>query len=250
VAADSSGNIFVMTGNGTFDADTNGPDYGDSFVRIATPRAREAADYFTPYNQADLNDGDVDLGSGGPILLPDSVGSPVHPHLLVGCGKEGVIYLVDRDSMGGYDSTADANLQALYGAIGGDWGSPAYFDGAIYYSGIFDALKRFPVAAGALASSPSSSAPNGVGYPGSTPSISANGNQDGIVWTIQADAYASSGPAVLHAYAAADVSTELYNSAQVAADVAGPAVKFTVPTVANGKVFVGGEYTLSVYGLR
>jgi len=249
-AADSSGNIFFETGNGTFDAYDAGVDYGDSFVKVSTQRGLKAADYFTPYNEAALNDSDADLGSGGLILLPDSAGSATHPHLLVGCGKEGTIYLVDRDGMGGFNSAGDYDVQTLYYTIGGTWSTPAYFNSAIYYWGIYDFLKMFPISSASLTSPPASVAPSYIGYPSSTPSISANGNQNGVVWAVQSDDYWESGAAILHAFDATNVANELYNTTQVPADAAGPAVKFAVPTVANGKVFVGGEYTLSVYGLR
>jgi hypothetical protein len=249
-AADSSGHIYFETGNGTFDAAFGGVDYGDSFLRLSSAHGLAVSDYFTPYDQYGLDASDADLGSGGLILLPDSVGAPNHQHLLVGCGKEGTVYLVDRDALGAFSPNSDNVVQTLSRSIGGTWSSPAYFNSAIYYWGAGDVLRRYPIASASLATSPSSYSAVYVGYPGATPSISANGNQDGLVWAVQNDAYWYTGPAVLHAYDASDLSTELYNSSMVTTDQAGPAVKFTVPTVANGKVYVGGEFILSVYGLR
>jgi hypothetical protein len=249
-AADSSGNIYFETGNGTFDANIGGADYGDSFVKLSTKHGLTEADSFTPYNQYALDDSDADLGSGGLILLPDSVGSATNPHLLVGCGKEGTVYLVDRDAMGSFNSAGDYNLQTLYYTMGGTWSSPAYFNSAIYYWGIYDALRMFQVGSGSIGTTPLSTSSFSIGYPSSTPSISANGNQNGVVWALESDAFSSSGPAILHAFDASDLTTELYNSTLTPSDQAGPAVKFAVPTVANGKVYVGGEYLLSVYALR
>ncbi len=249
-AADSSGNIYFETGNGTFDAAFGGVDYGDSFVRVSSAHGLAAADYFTPYNQYALDSSDQDLGSGGLILLPDSVGSASHPHLLVGGGKEGILYLIDRDAMGAFRANTDNDVQTLFQSIGGTWSSPAYFNSAIYYWGVGDVLRMYPVGSASLATNPTSYSPVYVGFPSSTPSISANGNQDGVVWALQSDAYYYTGPAVLHAFDATDLSTELYNSTMVSGDQAGPAVKFAVPTVANGKVYVGGEFVLSIYGLR
>jgi hypothetical protein len=249
-AADSSGNIYVQTGNGTFDANTGGPDYGDSFLRLTSKRGLLAADYFTPHNQDSLNRSDSDLGSGGLVLLPDSVGSTAHPHLLVGCGKEGTIYLVDRDGLGGFNAGGDYNVQTLGGAIGGTWSTPAYFNSAIYYAGIYDSLQMFTVGSGSITTPSTSQSSALFGFPGATPSISASGNKNGVVWAVQTDDYWESGPAILRAFDASNVATELYNSNQVAGDAAGAAVKFAVPTIANGKVYVGGEYVLSVYGLR
>ena len=248
LAIDSSGNLFFETGNGTFDIDSGGLDYGDSFVKLKSSHGLAAVDYFTPYDQAYLNDNDVDLGSGGLVLLPDSAGSAAHPHLLVGCGKEGTIYLIDRDNLGHYDSTSDHVVQSVPYAVGGVWGMPAYYNSAIYYGGVYDAIKRFTIASGSLTVTPASESSALFGYPGPTPTISANGNKNGIVWAIDSSDYWESGPAILHALDAADVSSELYSSNQVAADQAGPAVKFTVPTVANGKVYLGAEYVVSVYG--
>jgi hypothetical protein len=249
-AADSKGNIYFQTGNGTFDVNVAGPDYGDSFVKLSSHPALAPVDYFTPYNQDSLNRTDTDLGAGGPVLLPDSMGSSAHPHLLVGSGKEGTIYLVDRDAMGGFNATSDLVVQPLYASIGGTWSSPAYFNGAIYVSGIYDTLRMFQIASGSITTPASSESTTLFGFPGSVPGVSANGSKNGIVWSIQNDDYWQSGVAILHAYDASNVATELYNSSQVASDAAGAAVKFTVPTIAGGKVYVGGEYVLSVYGLR
>ena len=247
-AADTNGNIYVITGNGTFDSTTHN-DYGDSFLKISTTNGLKLADYFTPYNQQALSDADEDLGSGGAMLLPDAVGSATHPHLLVGCGKEGTIYLLDQTNLGKFNSGSNKQiLEELPGAIGGTWSSPAYFNYTIYYQGSGDVLNAFPVSQAFIMRTPSAQGPDNFGFPGATPSISANGTNDGIVWVIETDNYGNNGPAILHAYDATNVALELYDSDNVNQDPGG-AVKFAVPTVANGKVYAGAQYTLAVYGL-
>jgi hypothetical protein len=245
-AADANGNIYFATGNGSFDGQNSGSDFGDSILKLSTKRGLNLADYFTPFNQNNLNAGDVDLGSGGVMLLPDQTGT--HPHLLVLEGKEGKIYLVDRDNMGKFNAGTDNVVQVVPGVVNGTWSTPAYFNGEVYYNGIDDALKALSVSVGLLGTTPLSQATVGFGYPGATPSISSNARANGIVWTLQTDAYGSNGPAVLHAYDATDVSHELYNSSLSATDQLGGAVKFSVPTVANGRVFVGTSNSLSIFG--
>jgi hypothetical protein len=255
LCVDDNTNIYFETANGTFDANTGGGDYSQSFVKLSTISNQLAvADYFTPYNQASLSSGDTDLGSGGPLLLPDSVGSTNHPHLIVGAGKEGKIYLVDRDNMGHYNSANDNQIvQELPGAIGGVWSAPAYFNNRIYYNGNGDVLKAFLITNGVIVTSPDSKSANGIGFPGATPTISANGTNNGIAWIIDDGAYLSSGPAVLHAYNATNLAQELYNSSQMgnqptSRDYAGGAVKMVPPVIAGGKVYVGAQYAVSVFG--
>jgi hypothetical protein len=249
-SADGHGSVYAITGNGTFDAATGGRNYGDSFLRL-DGATLAVTDYFTPYNQAYLEALDQDLGSGPALLLPDQATGP--PHLLVSAGKEGTIYLVDRDHMGHYRASDDGQIvQSLPLAISGLYGAPAYYAGTLYFAGANDALKAFVLSDGRFASAtPSAQSPTTYGYPGATPAISANGSDrsSAIVWTLQTDQFETNGPAVLHAYSALDVSTELYRSDEnPARDDPGPAVKFTVPTVADGKVYVGTQTQLSVFG--
>jgi uncharacterized repeat protein (TIGR03806 family) len=250
LSVDDNTNLYFETANGSFSANTNGRDYSDSFVRLSTTNQLAMADYFTPFNQASLAASDYDLGSGGPLLLPDSAGSAAHPHLIVGAGKEGKIYLVDRDNMGHYHSGNDNQIvQSLPGAIGSAYSSPAYFSHFIYYQGSGDVMKAFLITNGAIAATPVSQSATAFGFPGATPVISANGTSNAIVWITQSDAADSSGPAVLHAYNATNLAQELYNSSQnFSRDNPGGAVKMTLPTVVNGKVYVGAEYALSVFG--
>ncbi|MGH7952294.1 MAG: hypothetical protein ACREFE_10295, partial [Limisphaerales bacterium] len=246
-ASDAAGNLYVSTGNGTFDAS----DFGTSVLKLATTNGLTLVDYFTPYNQAILDSYDLDLGSGAVIVLPDSAGSAAHPHLMVAAGKagdnhipdQGKLYLLDRDNMGHFNASGDTQIVQVitnaFTSTGGSYGTPAFFNNTLYYLAKNDVLKAFTMSNGLILPNPVTGSTT-FGHPGATPSISANGTNDAIVWVIQSDAAGSSGPAVLRAYSAANVSQELYNSSQILArDNPGPAVKFTVPTVANGKVYVG-----------
>jgi hypothetical protein len=249
-ACDSSNNLFMITGNGTFNP-TNGG-YGDTFLKFSTATgALQVADYFTPYNQAYLNAGDLDLGSGGPLVLPDEAGSTKVPHLLVGAGKQGVIYLINRDKLGGYNRHNNSRIvQTISKAIRSCFDTPAYFNKNIYYVGVGDVIKQFSITKGKIRAKPVARGPSLFGFPGATPSVSANGTNNAIVWAVQSDAYDSSGPAILHAYSATNVAKEIFRSdANGGTNAPGPAVKFSVPTIANGHVYVGGQYSLTVYGL-
>jgi len=254
-AADSSG-VFFATGNGTFDVNTGGVDMGDTILKMGGPSGGKLSvlTYFTPFNQDMLSNDDIDLGSGGVVLLPDLPAGSAHQHLLVECGKEGSVYLVDRDNMGGYNSTTDQVVQELAGATGGIWGMPAYWNNTVYFGAQYDNLKAFSFNAngsGLLSDSAVSYSPESFAFPGPTPSISANGTANGILWAIQTDAYGSGGSAVLHAYDATNLANELYNSTQNGTrDTPGPAVKFAAATVAHGKVYVGTATQLAVFGLK
>jgi len=249
-AADSSGNVFLATGNGSFDLNTGGPDAGDTILKIgpASSGAFPVLDYFTPYNQATLSAGDTDLGSGGVMLFPDQpVGSP-HQHLLTETGKQGTLYLVNRDDMGHFNANGNGQIVQSFGAGGGLYSTPAFWNNTLYVGGTNDALKAFSFDAGGsglLSNSPASSSPETFYFPGPSPSISANGNSNALVWALQE----TEPLAVLRVYDATNLSNELYNSTENAQDSAGPSVKFAVPTVVNGKVYVGTATQLAVYGL-
>ncbi|MBI2677233.1 MAG: Ig-like domain repeat protein [Candidatus Koribacter versatilis] len=248
-AADAAGNVYVSTGNGTFNASLGGTGYGDAFVKLAAPGGVMAVnDYFAPFNQATLESLDIDLGSSGPILLPDQSVGPAH--LMVGAGKQGTVYVVDRDNMGHFNAAADTQIvQALPGAIGNAFGTPAFFNGRLYYHGNKDVLKAFTLSGGAFSASPSAQSNVTFNFPGSTPSVSSNGTANGIVWELEVDGFSGGGPAVLFAWDATNLSQLYSSSSSGARDVAGPAVKFTTPTVANGKVYVGTQTQLNIYGL-
>ena len=254
-AADTSG-VYFATGNGTFDLNTGGTDFGDTILKMGGPAGGTlpVLSYFTPFNQAMLAEYDIDLGSGGVLLLPALPAGSAHVDLLVECGKEGSIYLVDRNNMGGYNATTDQVVQELSGATGGVWGMPAYWNNTVYFGAQYDTLKAYSFNAngsGLLSGSPVSVSPESFAFPGPTPSISANGSSNGILWAIQTDAYGSGGMAVLHAYDATNLASELYNSTQNGSrDAPGPAVKFAAATIARGKVYVGTATQLAVFGLR
>jgi hypothetical protein len=254
-AADASGVIYFLTGNGAFDADTGGPDYGDSVVKLNANGT--VADYFTPSDQASLNSTDTDLGSSGLLLAPDQSGS--FAHLLIAGGKQGVIYSVNRDNMGKFNAAGNQNIQSLAAlsagpTSGGLFGSPAFWNGNLYFSAWNDNVKAFQLNNGMLTMTSESAIQ--LTFPGATPSVSANGTSNGIVWIVQAnvlnDTVLTTVPAaVLRAYDATDLAKELYNSTQAAGgrDTAGGAVKFAVPTIVNGKVYVGNSNQVTVYGL-
>ncbi|HET6328127.1 MAG TPA: fibronectin type III domain-containing protein, partial [Planctomycetaceae bacterium] len=284
-----NGNTFLYfeTGNGAFDTTlTQSPfnsnlmipskgDYGDSFLKVeidgSTPAAgtlnatnningwgMHVQDYFTPINEGNLSNGDTDLGSGAPLLLPASAGSAAHPNLMVGSGKEGRIYLIDRNNMGGYngDAAGDGNSgtdnvvqETATGAINGSLDTPTFYNGVLYYVGGYgDKARTFTVANGVMSSTSVTQSTDNYSFPGSTPTISTNpSGGNAIAWDI-----AGPGTNQLRAYDASQgYSSEIYTSAQAAnsRDALGSAVKFTVPTVADGEVFVGTTNSLVVYGL-
>ena len=253
-AADTDGNIYFMAANGRFDTslDVNGfpsqGDYGNSFMKLSTTGGTLAvADYFAMAGVVAENQGDVDLGSGGTLLLPDSKDAGGHvKHLAVGAGKDSVIYVPDRDNMGKFDPSTDHIWQELSGALpGGEFAMPAYFNGVVYFGGVNDALRAFRVSNARLSNSPTSMSAHSFQYPGATPSISAHGNQNGIVWVTENGSVAG-----LYAYDATDLGHELYDSNQSGnRDQFGAANKFITPTVVNGKVYVGTTDGVAVFGL-
>jgi hypothetical protein len=255
ISADAGGNMFATTGNGSFATNyTSLSQYNlsDSFLKLTGRNGLTLIDYFTPYNQAALDTADLDVSAGSTMVLPDSVGSADHPHLLVGCGKDGTVYLLDRDQLGQFNAVRDAQIvEELPKVVGTPWNFPvpACFNDMIYYQGNADVMKAFQIADGVIAAKPVSKSTVTFGSPGGIPSVSASGTSNGIVWTLQTDAWSSHGPAILHAYDATNLARELYNSnLNPAQDRPGAAVKFTIPMVANGKVYVGTDYYLSVYG--
>jgi hypothetical protein len=244
-AADAQGNIYAISGNGRFDADTNGTDFGDSVIKLSTP-GLAVVDYFTPFNQLYLDQADIDLGSSGAVLLPDLAGSLPHQHLLVSAGKEGRIYLLDRDHMGHFHPDGDSQIvQSIEGAVGPVFGAPAYFNGTVYFSAAQDKLKAFSVSRAHIEPLPLSQSSIVFNYPGGIPAVSANGSSNGIVWVVE-----SGYGGTLHAYDASNLANELYNSQMNSSrDALGPFVKFSVPAIANGKVYVGTGNALAVFGL-
>ena len=208
------------------------------------------SDYFTPFNQQELENANADMSAAGPLLLPDQSVGP--PRLMLSLGKQGVAYLLNRDNLGKFQAGSDSQIvqSFTWGLCGTGrcliFGTPAYFENTVYMAAAGDKLKAYTLGNGQLVLSGEST--NSFPWPGATPVVSANGASNGIVWALETNG--SGAPAVLHAYSAADVIIELYNSSENAArDNPGPAIKFSVPTVANGKVYVGSQYQVSVFGL-
>ena len=256
LAADTvigSGRIFLATGNGTFDAKapfTNNQDYGESVIALTVNNgAMEVTDAWTPFDLTTLNSGDLDQGSGGVLVLPDQPGS--HIHELIQGGKNGRLELLDRDNLGGHDTTSNSNaVQEISGQNGKLWSTPAYWNGNVYVGGTGVHMKQYRLSNGLLSTSPVASSTPSFSFPGPSPVVSSNGTTNGIMWAIRADAFQSKGPAVLYAFDATNIATQLYGTDQNSArDFAGPAVKFTVPLVVDGKVFVGAQGEVDVYGL-
>jgi len=253
LAADSSGNIYFLDANGTFDTTLNASgfpsngDYGNAFMKLSTSGGLTVADYFEMDNGVAESDADTDLGSGGTIVLPDvSDGSGNTLHLAVGAGKDGNLYLVNRDSMGKFSANNSNIDQELPGALpGGVYAMPAYFNNTVYYGSVGSPIQAFTISNAKLSASPTAKTANSFAYPGATPSVSANGASNGIVWAVE-----NTTPAVLHAYNAANL-TELYNSNQASGgrDQFGAGNKFITPMIVNGKVFVGAPNGAAVFGL-
>jgi hypothetical protein len=252
-AADSSGNMYVQDGNGTLDTSLNSSgfpskgNYGNCFCKISTSSGLKVADYFAVSNTVSESNADTDLGSGAALVLPDlkdSAGNTLH--LALGAGKDGNIYVVNRDSMGKFDPNANHVHQQLTGERAGAWSMAAYYNNTVYFAASGDVLKAFTISNGKLSGSPTSQAPNSFGYPGATLSISANGTSNGIVWAV-----ANSSPAILEAYEAANVSHQLYHSNQTTngRDHFGNGNKYMTPTIAEGHVYIGTPTGIAIFGL-
>jgi outer membrane protein assembly factor BamB len=253
MAADASGNIYFLDANGTFDTtlDSNGfpsnNDFGNAFLKVSTSGILAVTDYFATFDTAQQSQEDSDLGSGGALVLPDQTDSSGQKRqLVVGAGKDGNVYVLDRNNMGKFDTSKNNIYQQLSNAlVGGVFGAPAYFNGTLYYGAVGQTLKAFPVQWTVLASSPSSQSSMKFTYPGTTPSVSANGASGGIVWAVENGA-----STVLHAFDVVDLSHELYNSNQAGMrDSFGAGNKFITPMIAGGKVFVGTPNGVAVFGL-
>ncbi len=256
MAADGAGNLFFSVANGTFDTNlTTGGfpsqgDYGNAFVKLTQSNGQlQAADYWTMDNSVNESSKDEDLGSGGLTLLPDLIDANGNTrHLGTGAGKDSNVYVFDRDNMGKFDPDNNSTLyqELPSGLGGGEFGSPAWFNGTIYYGAVGDVIRAFSVNGALLTVQPTSTTSTVFGFPGATPAISANGTSNAILWAVE-----NSNPAVLHAYDATNLATELYNSNQAGAarDQFGPGNKFITPTIADGRVVVGTTNSIAVFGL-
>jgi hypothetical protein len=247
-AADKDGNIFVATGNGVFDVARGGRDYGDTLLKLRLgSQSLKPTDYFTPFNADELNAKDHDLGSGGTMLLPDQPGP--HPHLAVIGGKAPMIYVVDRDHLGHYQTRSNSHAVQTIPTPGGIYGSMAYWNHNVYVLSDHDSLRDFEVKDGKLILKATSSFK--FEDHAATPAISANGTKDGIVWVMSSKGWNSPDrQAVLYAADASNIANKLYDSSQNAArDGAGKALRFNIPTIFNGHVYVGTKREVDVYGL-
>lgn len=262
ITADSDGNIYYVSGNGSFDGSKN---FGDSFVKM--DQNLNVLDYFSPFNQACLDAEDADLGSGGPLLIPGQT-------RILGAGKEGRIYVVDTTTgkMGKYTNpytspdlcqneqkktTIDKIVEELpQSTIGGLYSSGAYWQNAqgqqfLYYAGANDNAKAFTFSNGQISPSPFSVGPEVFGFTGGNPTVSSDNGASGtgIVWTLSPQGTGTSQIAVLRAYDATNLSNEIYNSQLNASrDGLSTYVKFSAPTVANGEVFAGTKSSLDIFG--
>jgi hypothetical protein len=246
--------LYFLDGNGTFDTTLNSQgfpvngDYGNAFMKVSVGGGLAVADYFNMFNTVQESNADEDLGSGGVMILPDLTDDQgqVH-HLAVGAGKDSNIYVVNRDNMGKFNPNDNSAIyQEIDGVLpGGVWAMPAYFNNTVYYGSVSHPLKAFSISNAKLSTSPTSQTATSFTYPGTTPSVSANGTSNGIVWAIE-----NTSPAVLHAYDATNLAHELYNSNQAGSrDQFGPGNKFITPLIVNGKVFVGTQTGVAMFGL-
>jgi hypothetical protein len=245
-AADEQGNVYLATGNGTFNVSAASHDYGDTVLKLGLESGKLIVrDSFTPSNQDALNSRDADVGSGGPLLFLG--------YLLVIGGKNGVLYVLDRDRMGGYQTGGNSHAVQTLHFGEGIYSAPAYWNGHMYLLASNDFLADLVLKKGHFADQLAAVASRKGGQAGATPTVSANGAANGIVWLIETKAWNDFGgrPAVLHAYEASNVANELFNSEQNSSrDRAGPALRFTIPTVVNGRVYVGAKGEVDVYGPR
>jgi len=257
IAADSGGNLFLLDANGKFDTtlDANGfpskGDFGNTILRLTNSGKLAVADYFSPYNTVSTSGADLDLGSGGIVLLPDvrdSTGAT--RHLLVGGGKDQNFYIADRDNLGKFNAggSSNSNLYQEFQSIGAVFSTPAFYNGVLYLGTVSSPLRAFPITNGKFATSPSSQTAISFAYPGTSPAVSANGTENGIIWALESH---TGSPAVLHAYDATDLTKELYNSDQASGgrDAFGNGNKFITPLIVNGKVYVGTPKGVAVFGL-
>jgi hypothetical protein len=266
-AADTGGNIFFSSANGPFNVTGLPPtaphdNFGDTLVKLTS--SLTVGDFFTPADQSMLDSGDLDLGSGGVLLLPAAAGSAAHPNLAIASDKESNLYLVDRDGMGQYNGVTNTNVQTVTvnstggGITTGFFSTASYWNGNVYAGAVGDNVKRYPISNALLATSPATQTTDSYAYPGVNVVISAAGSgaTAGIAWALDTNASGTatggagaSGPAILRAYDATALGAALWSSTALSTDQAGNAVKFIVPTVANGKVYVVGTNQLTVYGL-
>lgn len=244
-AADPEGNIYVVSANGDIGGISSDGALDESVLKLAPAPRLTVSDVFTPVDKDDLDANDLDLGSSGAVLLPDEVGSQAHPHLLLTSGKEGRLYLLDRESLGGAQTGSDSKaLASLPVSSSPTFGMAAYFKGSIYLAPENSPMFAFPISGATLAPSPSAQTANSFTALGATPSVSANGDQNGVVWALSSEAGGK-----LLGYDAANLK-QLYDSDAQPADMFFGYAEFSVPAIADSKVFVPTYNGVAVYGER
>lgn len=254
LAGDDLGNVYGITGNGTFDASSGGQDYGMSFLKFGTAGGLTVVDYFSPYNELQLSENDEDLGAGGPLLFPGETTAKTSP-LMVGAGKDATIYLTNTSHMGGFNATQNNNLQTIENAFHGHgvFNNAAYWQRKLYFCAVGYPLQIFALKDGLINPIPIAQSSATFAFPGATPTISSDGNSNGIAWLLEfnhnGETGGHGGPAVLHAFDP-NTAVEIYNSNQAGTrDVPGNSIKFTTPVIANGKVYIGTATEIDVFGL-
>ena len=258
LATDATGDIYYVTSNGNFDVNTGGVDYGDSVQKLSPTGT--VVDYFTPHDQQNMDVNNLDLGAGGPVMLVDqTTGS--YPHLLITAGKSGTIYVINRDSLGHYNASNDSQIvQSLVSVLpngtveSGNFSTPVFFNGYVYFGAVNDVIRAFQLTNGLLSTTPTSQSAAIYGVRGASFAVSANTTSNGILWALQNNGASADNdvgnPGVLFAYNADNLAIELYDSSQAGSrDTLDNAVKFAIPLVANGKVFVAGQTQLTAFGL-
>jgi hypothetical protein len=243
--ADASGSIYALLGNGSFDTSGN---YGNAAVRMtSTGSSLTVTDYFTPTNTLTESDGDIDFGSGSPLLLPDQTdASGITHQLMFAAGKDGNAFVLDRANLGQFNPNVNQVFQQLPGALSnGVYSAPAYFNGSVYIAAVGQPLTAFKFTTAQLSQSSQSS--TSFGSPGASPAVSANGTSNAIVWATESG---KDSPAVLHAYNPANLAQEYYNSRQAPnnRDSFGSGNKFITPVIANGRVLVATPSGVAVFG--
>jgi hypothetical protein len=244
---DLNGHVYITTG---VDQDDPLSGYNDSFLRLSAEDL-SVQDFFTPDDASFLAANDADLASGSPVLMPDNPSNT--PFEIIGGGKDGRMFVVNRSSMGSFSSTSNNVIQMVQTGVhqfDNIFSTPLYWNGNFYVHCEGDVLRQFSWSAGRLSDQAVHKGEFALDAHGATASLSANGTSNGIVWEIDNSNHDNGGAAILRAYDATDVSKELYDSTQAGSrDTAGTALKFTVPTVAGGKVFVGTANELDIYGI-
>jgi hypothetical protein len=250
--ASDGASIYLLDANGTFDTTLNSGgmpaqgNFGNAFLKLGTAGGLAVADYFAMSSTVQESKADEDLGSGGALVLPDVTdANGVVQHLALGTGKDDIVYVVNRDSMGKFNAAGDQIYQEIQEQLrGGEFGMPAYFNGRVYFGSVNDNLKAFTLTNALLSTAPTAQTRMAFAYPGTTPSISANGSANGIVWAAE-----NGNMAALHAFDPATLA-ELYNSNQMGTrDQFGAGNKFITPMITNGKVYVGTTNGVAVFGL-